>query len=144
MKNLTGEQLASIKASYFNILALFLGQEKVESRYLRCLLKWGFHLHLTPEDLLPHGDRLSHQFINPGDRPQRLESIYHLVHMIYVDRVVEDVELEVATIYAEKLGFSAAVVNELFNSIATEDYDQMHPGTVRQEVMDFLSIEDRP
>ena len=51
MTDLTKEQLRSIKKSYFNILALFLGQEKTESRYLRCLLKWGVQLHLNPEDL---------------------------------------------------------------------------------------------
>lgn len=139
---LTPEQLASVKRSYFNILALFLEKEKVESRYLRCLLKWGFYLHLTSGDIqMPHDDSLNKEFADPGDKLERLESVYHLVYMIYMDRVVEDVELEVATIYAERLGFSSSVVSELFNSIATKDYDQMNPGSVRQEVMDFLNME---
>ena len=145
MTDLTTEQLASVKKSYFNILALFLGKEQIESRYLRCLLKWGFHLHLSPEDLkLADVDILKVEFTSPDNRADKLESIYHLVCMIYLDKIVEDVELEVATTYAEKLGFSSSVVNELFNSIATEDYDQMKPGSVRQEVMDFLSMENSP
>jgi len=63
--------------------------------------------------------------------------------MIYLDRVVEDNELEVATIYAEKLGFDAYVVNELFKSIATADYYENEPRDVRQEVIDFLKLHDK-
>jgi hypothetical protein len=143
MTDLTKEQLNSVKKSYFNILALFLGQEKIESRYLRCLLKWGFQLHLNPDDLKHANVDISHlKFSHPGEKAEKLESIYHLVCMIYLDKVVEDIELEVATIYAEKLGFSSSVVSELFNSIATADHDQTKPRNVKQEVMDFLRFEN--
>ena len=141
MNDLTTDQIRSIKKSYFNILALFLGQKKVESRYLRCLLKWGFQLHLTPDDMKQINiDISSVSFTNPEDRVGKLEAIYHLVYMIYLDKVVEDVELEVATIYAEKLGFKASIVSELFKSIATADYDDTIVRNVRQEVMDFMKI----
>jgi hypothetical protein len=141
MTDLTKEQLTSIKKSYFNILALFLGQEKVDSRYLRCLLKWGVQLHLNPEDLRQTNvDISSVAFANPNDKVEKLESIYHLVYMIYLDQVVEDVELEVASIYAQKLGFDSAIVSELFKSIATADYDDSIKRNVRQEVMDFMKI----
>jgi hypothetical protein len=63
--------------------------------------------------------------------------------MIYLDEVVEDIELEVATIYAQKLGFRAAIVSELFNSIATADYDEIIHRNVHQEVMDFMKIHDQ-
>src|SRR5690349_7827622 len=43
-EHLTTKQMASVKKSYFNILALFLSLEKIDSRFLRCLLKWGFQL----------------------------------------------------------------------------------------------------
>src|SRR5688572_31125457 len=109
------QHLISVKGSYFNILALFLGQEKIESRYLRCLLKWGFQLHLNPEDLKHANiDISSLKFSHPAEKVEKLESIYHLVYMIYLDDVVEDVELEVATIYADELGFKSYVVSELF------------------------------
>lgn len=135
------EHLISVKGSYFNILALFLGQEKIESRFLRCLLKWGFQLHLNPEDLSKADVDLSHlKFAHPGDKVVKLESIYHLVYMIYLDAVVEDVELEVATIYAVQLGFKPSIVSDLFKSIATEVYDDAAVRNVRQEVMDFLKL----
>ena len=135
------QHLITVKGSYFNILALFLGQEKIYSRFLRCLLKWGFQLHLSPEDLSKANVDLSHlQFAHPGDKVVKLESIYHLVYMIYLDAVVEDVELEVATIYAVQLGFKPSIVSDLFKSIATEVYDDAAERNVRQEVMDFLKL----
>jgi hypothetical protein len=140
MTDVTKEHARSIKKSYLNILALFLGQDKIESRYLRCLLKWGFQLHLNPEDLKPNIDISHLKFSHPEEKIEKLESIYHLVYMIYLDKVVEDVELEVATIYAQKLGFEASIVSELFKSIATAAYDQTRPRNVHQEVMDFLKV----
>jgi hypothetical protein len=141
MNDLTTEQLHSIKKSYLNILALFLGQEKLESKYLRCLLKWGFQLRLDPDDLKKANvDLLEMQFAHPEEKVDRLEAIYHLVYMIYLDKVVEDVELEVATIFAEKLGFRRPIVLELFKSIVTADYDESEPRNVRQEVMDFMKV----
>ena len=137
------EQLISIKRSYFNILALFLEEDKIESRFILCLLKWGFQLRLNPEDLkLANIDVSNLKFADPGDKIAKLESIYHLVYMIYLDEVVEDVELEVASIYAEKLEFKADTVSELFKSIATAAYDQNKPRNVHQEVMEFLKIHE--
>ena len=141
MIDLTKEQIHSVKKSYLNILALFLGQDKLESKYLRCLLKWGFQLHLNPDDLRQANiDITSMQFTHPEEKLHRLEAIYHLVCMIYLDKVVEDVELEVATIYAKQLGFKTSLVRELFQSIATADYDRTKPRNVQQEVMDFIKV----
>jgi hypothetical protein len=135
------DQLSSVQKSYFNILALFLGDKAIESRFLRCLLKWGFQLKLTPEDLKNADVDISHlTFTSVGDKVEKLEAIYHLVYMIYLDEVVEDIELEVATIYAGKLGFKPNVVSELFKSIATENQDEANTRNVRQEVIDFLNL----
>jgi hypothetical protein len=139
--HLTTKQSASVKKSYFNILALFLSMDKIESRFLRCLLKWGFQLHLNPDDLKQADVDISHlKFEHPEDKVEKLEAIYHLVYMIYLDDVVEDVELEVSTIYAQKLGFKSDVVSELFKSIVTAKYDLTKPRNVQQEVMDFLKV----
>ena len=143
MTILTKEQTDSIKKSYLNIVGLFLGQDKIESKYLRCLLKWGFELDLGPEDLRQAQVDISQlAFSNPGDKVDRVESIYHLVHMICLDQVVEDVELEVASIYAEKLGFKASIVSDLLKSIVTADTDGTPQGDVRQQVIDFLALSE--
>lgn len=143
VEKLSREQLQSIKKSYLNILGLFLENEKIETRFLRCLLKWGFQLNLNPNDLHhAQADISSLGFTQPEEKIDRLESIYHLVFMIYLDKVVEDVELEVATIYAEKLGFKSYVVSELFQSIVTAKYDEDKPHTVREEILEFLKMYD--
>ncbi|HMG92930.1 MAG TPA: hypothetical protein VK589_22890 [Chryseolinea sp.] len=143
MTDLAKEHLDSVKKSYFNILALFLGSDQIESRFLRCLLKWGFQLRLTTDDLRSADvDMTNLKFTTVGDKVEKLEAIYHLVYMIYLDEVVEDIELEVATIYAKELGFKSTVVSDLFKSIATEPYDQGSERNVRQEVMDFMSLYD--
>ena len=137
------EHLESVKDSYFNILALFISHPTIQSRFLRCLLKWGFQLHLNPEDLTRANIDLTHlKFAHPGDTVSKLEAIYHLVYMIYLDEVVEDIELEVATTYAVQLGFKSSVVSELFKSIATEPYDGQKPRDVRNEVIDFLKLNE--
>ena len=141
MQDLTDEQVQSVKKSYLNIVALFLNDEKIESRYFGCLLKWGFQLHINPADLGHANTDISNlRFSHPADRLQKIESIFHLVHMIYLDRVVEDVELEVASRYAERLGFKTSLVAELFKSIATEDSDGYHSETARQQVIDFMKV----
>ena len=143
MTILTKEQTDSIKKSYLNIVGLFLGRDKIESKYLRCLLKWGFELDLSPEDLRQAKVNISQlAFSHPGDKVDRVESIYHLVHMICLDQVVEDVELEVASIYAEKLGFKASIVSDLLKSIVTADTDGTPQGDVRQQVIDFLELSE--
>jgi hypothetical protein len=144
-KHLNKEHLASVKKSYFNILALFLHDDKMESRYLRCLLKWGFELQLTPADMKSSNIDLANiTFTQPDEKVNKLEAIYHLVYMIYLDEVVDDIELEVAAIFAQTLGFKPAVVSDLFKAIATatQDYDETYPRNVRSEVLDFLAVNE--
>ncbi len=142
-RHLNKEHLDSVKRSYFNILGLFLEADKIESQYLRCLLKWGFQLGLNPEDMRKANIDLANlTYQKPTEKVEKLEAIYHLVYMIYLDAVVEDVELEVASIFADTLGFKKTVVSDLFKSIATLDFDGASPRNVHAEVLDFLSVHD--
>lgn len=141
MDQLNKEELESVKRSFFNLLALFLGKKQVESKYVGCLLKWSAQLNLTHDDLHHiegNFDKLT--YIEPEDKLSKMEAIYHLVHMIYIDNIVEDIELEVASIYAEKLGFKGSVVGELFKAIATAPYDGKTIREVRKEVKEFLEL----
>ena len=143
MTGLTKEQTKSVKKSYLNIVGLLLMEDQIDSRYLRCLLKWGFQLRLSPEDLKAANVDISHlKFSNPEDKVEKVEAIYHLVCMICLDHVVEDVELEVASLYAEKLGFKTSLVCDLLNSIVTADTDDSPRGNVRQQVIDFLKLNE--
>jgi hypothetical protein len=132
------EEKDLIKKSYFNLLSVFFEQEHV-----RCLLKWGIQLGISTADLERIGRNLAHQkFQQPNDEVEKLEWVYHMVYMIQLDRVVEDEELEVATIFAERLGFKKSMVADLFKSITTADAAHLSETDVRKEVIDFLKIEN--
>lgn len=140
-QGLTEEGLQSVKRSYFNILAFFFSRPQLETRFVRCLLKWGFQLRLTPEDINRSGKELEQlNFTLPQEKVEKLEELYHLVFMIHLDKVVEDVELEVASLYAQKLGFSDTLVPDLLKSIATAVYDGISAHEVKAEVLEFLKV----
>jgi len=141
MTGLTKEQTDSVRKSYLNMVALFQDEDKVEGRHLVCLLKWAIELELNTRDLLRtniDGSRL--RFKNPSGKLEKVEAIFHLVHMICLDQVVEDIELEVASIYAEKLGFGRSLVSDLLKSIVTADTDGQPQGDIRQQVIDFMEL----
>ena len=139
--DLSEEEVESIKQSFFNIIALFLKEKTIETKYVGCLMKWSVQLNLSQEDLHNIEDNFDHmQFKSPATKLAKLEAIYHLVHMIYLDNIVEDIELEVATVYAKELGFKASVVSELFNAIATAPFDGKNTSDVQSEIAGFLAL----
>src|SRR6478735_1737678 len=136
----SGVDISKVKTSYFNLLAVIMTtSQQIESKYIRCLVKWGIQLGVNVDDLK---EMEIIKATIPSDRAGRLEALYHLVYMIYLDKVVEDVELEIATTYAEKLGFERALVGDLFKSIATLGYDNYSVRDVRKEVEDFLKLQN--
>ncbi len=141
MTGLTQEQTDSVKKSYLNLVALFQDEDKVDGRHLVCLLKWAIELGLSTQDLLRANINVSRlRFQHPSSKVAKVEAIFHLVYMTCLDQVVEDVELEVASIYAEKLGFPRSMVSDLLKSIVTADTDGSPQGNVRQQVMDFMQL----
>lgn len=132
----------AIKVSYFNLLACFLEADSIKSIYAKCLVKWAAQLHISPADMHEFGNgMINSTFAFPATEVEKLESLYHLVHMIYLDNVVEDIELEVAGMYATRLGFKEGLVADLFKSIATAEFDQASPENVRNEVIEFLKLQ---
>ncbi|MFN7261922.1 MAG: hypothetical protein ACK5TU_18655 [Cyclobacteriaceae bacterium] len=135
------EEVKLIKDSYFNLLSVFFEQEHIRGSHMRCILKWGIHLNISVHDVDVIGNGLHAPYVPPASEIDRLESVYHLVHMIYLDQLVDDSELEVASIYASRLGFSEGMVGDLFKSIATIEFDRTSPEDVRKEVIDFLKLQ---
>ncbi|MBI3220828.1 MAG: hypothetical protein HYZ44_15035 [Bacteroidetes bacterium] len=132
----------AVKESYFNLLAVLLEQENVKGSHVLCVLKWGIQLGINPADIDTIGKGFTSPYTPPGSELERLESVYHLVYMIYLDQVVEDNELEVANMYASRLGFKEKLVADLFKSIATAEFDHASPDNVRKEVIEFLKIQN--
>jgi len=140
MDRLTEIEKADLKNDYFNLLALFIGSPMVDSRYVRCLIKWGLQVGISSDDMVKLGKDITLlTYSAPKTADEKLKSVYHLVYMIYLDKVIEDVELEVAMIYAEKIGLNKNVVAKLFQSIATAFADGIQPEMLEKEVLDFMN-----
>lgn len=140
MENISDQEREKVKKSYFNLLALFLSTPNVESRFVRCLIKWSVQIGISSDDIVKLGkDLVQLTYSTPASKEEKLESVFHLVYMIYLDKVMEDVELEVAMIYAEKIGLNKTVVAKLFQSIATAPADGITPDMLEKEVLDFMS-----
>ncbi|HTH56438.1 MAG TPA: hypothetical protein VL728_10375 [Cyclobacteriaceae bacterium] len=131
--------LSKVKKSYFNLLSAYKSAGKMDGRYLPCIVKWGIQLGVNADDLR---DQEKSEPSLPSEKTARIEALYHLVYMIYLDRVVEDLELEVAADYAIKLGFQKELVGDLFKSIATIPYDATSPQDIQKEVEDFIKIQN--
>jgi hypothetical protein len=137
MENLDKVEQEKIKKSYFNLLALFLSEPSVASRYARCFIKWSVQLQISEEDVVKLGkDLVELKYKAPETDDEKLKAVFHLVYMIYLDKIMEDDELEVAMKYAEKLGLNPDVVANLFQSIATAE--DISPETLESEVLGFM------
>ena len=119
--NLSQEEAKSIKDSFFHIYHSFLNEGFLSKDFVGCLFKWGVQLHINEDEL---------KYINPSfeedeitSKETALEHLFNLVFMIYLDGKVEDIELEVVTKYAEKIGFQSHIVNDLLKTIVTAPYD---------------------
>ena len=140
MESLSITEQEKIKTSYFNLLALFFSEPQVASRYARCFIKWSVQMQISEQDIVKLGkDLVELKYNSPKTEEDKLKSVFHLVYMIYLDRVIEDDELEVAMVYAEKIGLKKDVVPNFFQSIATASVDGISPETLEKEVIEFVS-----
>jgi len=105
------------------------------------ILKWGVLLDISANDIDIISKGLTAPCVPPPSEIDRLESVYHLGHMIYLDQMVEDSELEVASIYASRLDFPNSMVADLFKPIARVEFDRTSLENVRKEVIDSIKLQ---
>ena len=134
--NLAGEELKSIKDSFFHIYHSFLDEGFISKDFVGCLFKWGVRLNITEDEL---------KYLDPSQKPedavekdQALEHLFNLVFMIYLDGHIEDIELEVVTRYAEKIGFQSYIVNDLLKTIVTAPYDGFDFNHVKDHLREII------
>lgn len=135
-------ELKHIKKGYFNILALLLEHAQIESKFVKCLLKWGMELKIEREDLMPLYTNIEGLgFQAPSGKKEKIDALYHLVYLIYLDQVIEDTELELAGLYAKELGFEPGIVGEIFQDIATAPFDGLSSASsTKKRINDFLEL----
>lgn len=144
---LNKDELVSVKNSFFNIFALFLKIEAMSSELLDCIYKWGVQLGISKDELhfiLNKPGAIQYQ--EPISQMEAIEHVYDIVYMIYLDGIVEDVELEVTMKYAEKLGFKPHIVGDLLKAIVTAPHDGIDKSQVRKELSSLLesTLTDHP
>jgi hypothetical protein len=141
MKSLLNEkELGSVRKCYNNIFSLLL-KDSVSPEVKACILKWGLQLGIPKSELdIKMKTLKSFNFSFPTDRLNALEEVYDLVYMIYLDGIVEDIELEVAMDYAEKLGLNRKIVGDIFTALATAPHDGLKSHQVRQELKGLLEM----
>lgn len=129
-------QLELMKRSFFHVYHSFLNEGFISKDFVGCLFKWGVQLHITEDEL---------EFVDPSWKEQELTSkeqginhLFNLVFMIYLDGQVEDIELEVVTKYAKKLGFDAHIVNDLLKAIITAPFDGFDIDDVKNHLLDII------
>ena len=134
--NLSKEGIKSIKDSFFHIYHSFLNEGFISKDFVGCLFKWGIQLHITEEEL---------EYIDPAyeedeihSKEKAIEHLFNLVFMIYLDGKVEDIELEVVSKYAEKIGFQSHIVNDLLKTIVTAPYDGFSFKHVKEHLIEII------
>jgi len=138
---LTSEESISIKKSLRNIYALLLSKESIKPQYLTCVIKWGLQLKLSEEEVAQIIDNVDKDsFTIPEDKVEVIQSIYDLVHLIYLDDVVEDIELEVATVYTQALGYKPHLVGDILKAILTAPDDGLMDDDIRQEIKNLADM----
>ncbi len=132
---LTEEESISVKNSLKNIYTLFLNKESIKPQYLSCVVKWGLQLDLTKDEIQSfYENEGAHIFNAPKNRVDAIQGLFDLIHLIYLDDMVEDDELEVATIYAEAMGFAPHVVGDILKTIITAPADGIRDESLREEI----------
>jgi hypothetical protein len=137
--NLHHHELQSIKDSFFHIYHSFLNEGFISKDFVGCLFKWAIQLGITEKDIASL-DLPENQTQVTGDEAA-IEHLYNLVYMIYLDDIVEDIELQVVSRYAEKLGFKPHIVNDLLKDIATAPYDGYTFVQVKAHLQEILEIQ---
>jgi hypothetical protein len=136
---LSNEQFESTKESFLNIFALFLESKTVTKQNLDCIFKWGIQLEIPENELnFILNNPESIEFERPKNKILAAEQIYDLVYMIYLDGIVEDVELEVAMIYAEQLGLKRGIVGDLLKAIDSASGDGLPREQVKKELREII------
>jgi len=136
---LNAQEFEQVKSSYLNIFSFFVKAKGVNKKKLDCIFNWGEDLDIPHEELkyiFNHPDSVF--FEQPAAKIDAIEQVYDLVYMIYLDGIIEDIELEIAMEYANLLGFKPGIVGDLLKAIDTAPGDGVPKEQVRKELRAIL------
>ena len=137
MERASDQSINRMRKSFYNILALFLEEEKNNHQVLKCLIKWGVELGINEialQRIIAIPGVLS--FTKPDRTSDALEQIYDLLFMINMDDIVEDIELSVINIYTKKIGLEPHVVNvnNVLKALVSASLDGVNDSDLRDDI----------
>ncbi len=130
---------SSVISSYYTVLAAFAETHAQDKKIMDCLYEWGKQLGIAETKLYAFV-----RGVNPGDyqRPENqqiaVNQLYDLIYMIYLDDRVDDQEIEMLMMYAEKLGLPTHLVGDIAKAMLTAPGDGISPLQVKDELKDLL------
>lgn len=128
--------LKGLKSSYTNVLAYFVQEENSCAYKLQCLVKWGFQLGIHKTELHRYmKDPALIRFQLPTTNIDALAQVYDLVYMVYMDGIVEDIELELVSEYASSIGLESHVVNNLLKAMVAAQMDGTPDEALRSDIL---------
>ncbi|WP_224995449.1 hypothetical protein [Cesiribacter sp. SM1] len=128
--------LKGLKSSYINVLAFFTQEENSCAYKLQCLVKWGLQLGIHKAELHRYmKDPALIRFQAPNSNINALAQVYDLVYMVYMDGIVEDIELELVSEYASSIGLEAHVVNNLLKAMVAAQMDGTPDEALRSDIL---------
>lgn len=128
--------LQSLKSSYANVVAFFRLEENSCNFKLDCLSKWGAQLGINPIEVhrMLEGPSLQ-MFEKPTTSIDALSQVYDLVYMVFMDEMVEDIELELVSTYARSIGLESYVVNNILKAIVAAQLDGVSNELLRSDLL---------
>ena len=133
--SISNSTLRSLKNSFANILAFVVQENGSDTQKITCLTKWGAQLGFRQAEL--HRLILSPSLLKyeaPANNIDALSQVYDLVYMVYMDGVIEDVELDLVSLYATGIGLEAYVVNDLLKALVSAQIDGIPNEEIRLDL----------
>ncbi len=130
--NIEINEYNSLKNTLQYIHHLFKMKTAPDETYLACIKKWANQLELDYAEV----EKESNLVI--GSKADAAALIFDLVYLIYLDEVVEDVELEVSMEIAKNLNLKQDIVGDLLKAIATASADGIDELEVKEEIRQLI------
>lgn len=132
------DEYESAKKSFFHIYLLFINDVNIPKTFVDTVVKWGGQLDITDSEIRSVIKRRDQRVFETPKKEEAIDQLFDLVYMIYLDNVVEDVELEVAMYYASKLGFEPYVVGDLLKAIVAAPGDGIGHRQLKKDLKKLL------
>ncbi len=129
----------ALLSSYRSILYTFVSATHTTQMQLDTICGWGQYIGIPTTET----DALIKAFSSSGVQPPKdqrspIEQLYYLTYMIYLDKVVDDCEIEILMEYAKHLGFPQHIIGDLMKAILTAPSDGVPAWQVKDELKDLL------